>query len=376
MIFPDWEILAGKGGGAVERFACETEVVSGEGALSVLGEKNWKRILVVTDRKRPGDGALEKLLGNIHPEHTAFWENVDPEPSLRQAVDGAKQVKTWQPDAVVAVGGRNVLDCAKAMVCFSRGRCRLAVIPTVFGSGAETMGRVNLFHDRSRHTMVDAAMRPDLTLLEPVLLDGLSRSETAEGGFLILANSLEVCTAKHCGTLAGLHGKEAFVSCWAALSAAVTGSRAARERLGLASAMTGIACHGTGLGLVHAISGGLESVFHVPEGRLAGILLPVVLRYNAGASQRRCAELGRSVGLGGGSPQAAVKNLIGGLIRLRQELGLPATLAQAGVDPGIVRRSTQRIVRLTLESGDCRNNPVPVDDFMIRRILEEIAGHY
>lgn len=360
----------------MERFACETEVISGEGALSVLGERKKDKILLVTDlRSRCSDG-VEMILRRVQPGTTAFYENVAPEPALQQAVEGAKQISVAKPDLVVAFGGRNVLDCAKAMVCFSRENCHLAVIPWAFGSGAETTGRVELFHNRSRHTLQDRKMRPDVAIFDPAVSCAATRTETAEGGFLLLANSLGAYTAKHCGVMASVNAREAFAACWAALSAAVTGSAAARQRIAFASAMAGIAYDRAGLGLCHALSSGLESIFHIPEGRLAGILLPVVIRYSCGASQRRCAELARAAGLGGSNAQSAAKNLITGLIRLRQELELPATLAQAGLDAGTVRRHTAKLVQLTLENPDCRNTPVAADDFVIRRILEEITGHY
>ena len=69
-----------------------------------------------------------------------------------------------------------------------------------------------------------------------------------------------------------------------------------------------------------------------------------------------------------------MRNLKNGLCRLRRELGLPATLTQAGVDLRRIRSSGSRIVELTLEDPACRNNPVAVDDFVVRRILEEITG--
>ena len=69
-----------------------------------------------------------------------------------------------------------------------------------------------------------------------------------------------------------------------------------------------------------------------------------------------------------------MRNLRSGLIRLRQELGLPGTLLQAGMDLQKVWHSSRRITELTLEDPECRNNPVAVDDFMVRRILDAITG--
>ena len=120
----------------------------------------------------------------------------------------------------------------------------------------------------------------------------------------------------------------------------------------------------------------MGSVFHLPPGKLAGILLPSVISCNAHAAGRQYTELARAAGMGGSNEAVGIRNLKMGLHRLRRELGLPGTLAQAGINPRWVWSNVQRIVELTLEDPECRNNPVVVDDFLIRRILEEVAGHF
>jgi alcohol dehydrogenase class IV len=69
-----------------------------------------------------------------------------------------------------------------------------------------------------------------------------------------------------------------------------------------------------------------------------------------------------------------VRNLNNALIRLRQELELPQTLCQAGVNPGEVHRKARAIVEATLADPCCKTNPVLVEDFMVRRILERVTG--
>jgi alcohol dehydrogenase class IV len=122
--------------------------------------------------------------------------------------------------------------------------------------------------------------------------------------------------------------------------------------------------------MAHALGG----LYHVPHGRLNAILLPAVIGCNASVAQHKYAQLARAAGLGGSADTIAVRNLRNGLIRLRRELNLPETLAQAGIAPRSVWANGAQIVRATLEDPCCETNPMPVEDFLVRRILEEVTG--
>jgi alcohol dehydrogenase class IV len=178
------------------------------------------------------------------------------------------------------------------------------------------------------------------------------------------------------GLLTDIHAREAFASVWAALPAACAGNEKARAKLQTASVLTGLAVEQAGLGLCRAMENSLGMVFGLSRGKAAGILLPVIVGCNAHAAGRRYAQLSRAAGMGGSNEGMGVRNLRSGLLRLRQELGLPGSLIQAGIDIRTIWNSGSRIVEMTLEDPECRNNPVAVDDFLVRRILEEITGRF
>lgn len=360
----------------MERFACETVVYAGEGALMALAEQAGKRLLLVAEGMQSGVGIADRVREAVRPRTLEVFDRAAQEPTMAQAVEGVRRLKMFQPDLVVAWGGSHVLDCAKAMVCFSGKPCRLVVVPTEAGSGTETTDTVTLTHEGRRHTFRDKDLRPDGAILDVGLLSGSPGGKIAEGGFAVLANSLQAYLGKNAGILTGLHAREAFSMSWGALPAAVSGDPAARGRLQIASALAGIACSHTGQGLCRAMADSLGSIFHISDGCLSGILLPAVMGCNVHAAGKRMAELSRAAGMGGSSEVVGAGRLKTGLIRLRRELGLPPTLARAGVDPRWVWGNAKKIVERTLEDPRCRNEPVTVDDFLIRRILEEVTGHY
>ena len=70
-----------------------------------------------------------------------------------------------------------------------------------------------------------------------------------------------------------------------------------------------------------------------------------------------------------------MRNLRGNLCRLRRELGLPETLAEAGVKACDVRAAKEEIVKAVLADPCCGTNPRPVDAAAVAQVLTEVTGH-
>ena len=138
--------------------------------------------------------------------------------------------------------------------------------------------------------------------------------------------------------------------------------------------MAGMAFSQAGLGLCHAASHVLGGRFHVPHGRLNAILLPAVVSCNGQWVGPRYASLARQIGLGGSSDAIALRNLKNALIRLRNQLKLPATLAQAGVSVKQLQDQEKQIIAAALQDPCCQTNPVAVSEDMVRQVLREVAG--
>jgi len=147
-----------------------------------------------------------------------------------------------------------------------------------------------------------------------------------------------------------------------------------RLKVHMAATMAGMAFTQAGLGLCHAMAHSLGGMFHVPHGRLNAILLPAVIDSNAHMAGDKYARLAGAAGVGGSAQTIAVRNLRNALARLRKELNMPATLAQAGIDPRNVRIKSKELVDAVLADPCCDSNPIKVEDFMVRRVLEEVTG--
>ena len=354
----------------MKEFSCKTRIVADAAAAQVLKARNFGKILVVSDPFFAKNGTAA-LLGQQARSYQIF-DQVVPDPSVSLVAEGTARLLEFDPDALVALGGGSAMDCAKAMLYFSGKNIPLIAVPTTSGSGSEVTDFAILTHDGVKHPLVDAALCPDMAILDGNLVESLPPALIADSGFDVLAHALEAWVGKNANPITDALALNAFRTVYANLQASFSGDKSVRLPIHAASTMAGLAFTQAGLGACHALSHALGGMFHVPHGRLNAILLPAVIAHN-GASARY-AVLSRMAGIGGSSDMMALRNLKNGLIRLRSQLNLPGTLAQAGVTPGELRDKTEQIIAAALRDPCCETNPTAVTETLLRDILQEVAG--
>ena len=358
----------------MDSFSCATNIISGPGSLSRLGQLGIRKALLVSDPFFVKNGTAKRLLALSGAAQTKIFDGVTPDPSVELAAEGTAVLKEFQPDSLIALGGGSAMDCAKAMAYFANTPVRLIMVPTTSGSGSEVTDFAVLTHKGVKHPLVDEKLRPEVAILDSELLKALPKSLIADTGFDVLSHAMEAYVAKGATAFSDALAKDAFGAAFSLLPASYAGNGAVRQRIHEASTMAGMAFTRAGLGLCHALAHTLGGAFHVPHGRLNAILLPAVLERNSHLCAAKYAALARAAGLGSSADTLAVRNLKNGLIRLRRELGLPATLREAGIDPRQVWYSASALVKDTLADPCCRDNPLSVEDFMVKSILEEVSG--
>ena len=358
----------------MEVFRCNTRIISGAGAVARLKELNIRRLLLVTDPFFLRNGIAERIGEASGAGEREIFSDIQPDPTVELAARGTAAVQRFKPDTVVALGGGSALDCAKAMIYFSGETPRLVAIPTTSGSGSEVTDFAILTYGGVKHPLVDSSLRPDTAILDSDLLKQLPPSLVADAGFDVLSHALESYVAKDAGAITDALARDAFCTAFSALPASFAGDTQVRGRIHMASTMAGLAFTQAGLGLCHAMAHCLGGLFHVPHGRLNAILLPAVIECNAPAAGRKYAHLARSAGLTGSAETVAVRNLKNALIRLRRQLQLPDTLAQAGICPGQLWRKAGELTKAVLADPCCATNPMPVEEKTVLRVLEEVTG--
>ena len=78
---------------------------------------NKKKVFIVTDTFLYQNGYTKPItdkLDELGIRHTTFY-NVSPDPTLACAKEGAAQMRSFEPDTIIALGGGSPMDAAKIM---------------------------------------------------------------------------------------------------------------------------------------------------------------------------------------------------------------------------------------------------------------------
>ena len=359
----------------MELFSGRTKIYLGQGALKSLGDLVKGKLLVVCDPFFMENGKAKEIASLSGATQTAYFSEVKPDPDVTLAAKGAAVVQSFVPNAVVALGGGSTLDCAKAMLYFSGVEADQIAVPTTSGSGSEVTDFAILTHDGVKHPLVDEKLLPKAAILDGTLLEKLPKGLIADAGFDCISHALEALVATGSGAITDALATDSFCMAYHNLGRSFAGDVTVRQTIHNASCMAGLAFSQAGLGLCHAASHALGGMFHIPHGRLNAILLPTVISLNGSVVGEKYAALSRNAGFGGAVEAMGVRNLKNALIRLRRELKLPGTLADAGVSAAAFRENRERLVDAILEDPCCATNPVKVDKALVVRLLNEVAGN-
>jgi alcohol dehydrogenase len=372
-------------------------VIFGTGMSSATGRLAagyGDRALVVTDPTiagSPGFASVRTSLDEAGVDVDVFSGAVVdvPESTITEAADHAA---AFRPDVIVAVGGGSTIDLAKvtALLASHPGPLStyypvesvpgpvlsLIAVPTTAGTGSEVTP-VSVITDARTQMKVGVASRhliPRHAICDPLLTVGAPRTVTAHSGMDALAHAVESFMAIRQSVTASSVltrpqvGKN-LLSDTLALTAAggISANLArvvddgedleARSSMLYGSLLAGIAFGNAGVTAAHALQFAVGAATHTSHGLGTGLLLPYVMEFNRPARPAEIAALAEVMECT--DPVVAVHEL--GL-----RVGLPASLAEIGVEHGEIRSLAEASIGI---GRLIDNNPVPLDVDALEQIL-------
>lgn len=349
-------------------------------ALKELGSQVYrkKKAFIVTDRFLFESGFTKKITELLDAEgvaHATFF-NVTPDPTLACANEGVKQMRDFQPDVIIAIGGGSPMDAAKIMwvmyehpevdfqdmaMRFMDIRKRVysfphmgdkalfVAIPTTAGTGSEVTPFAVITDEKTgtKYPLADYELMPDMAIIDSDLMMNIPKGLTSCSGIDAMSHALEAIASVMATDYTNGIAKEAIKLIFEYLPRAYAkgaDDAEARERMANASTMAGMAFANAFLGVCHSMAHKLGSYWHIPHGMANSLMLEEVIRFNSSEQptkmgtfpqyaypqcKARYADVAKFIGLKGKTDDELVESLIKKLKELQSAVEQPKTIADA-----------------------------------------------
>ena len=345
------------------RFTLPRDIYHGENALEALKTfKGKKAFVCVGGGSMKRFGFLDKVVQYLQEAgmEVKLFEGIESDPSVDTVMKGAKEMQTFGPDWIVAIGGGSPIDAAKAMWikyeypdCTFEDMCKVFGIPTLrnkakfcaISSTSGTATEVTAFSIITdykkgiKYPIADFEITPDVAIVDPALAQTMPKKLVAHTGMDALTHAIEayVSTANcdYTDPLA-LHAIEMIRD---DLVDSYNEDKNARNEMHNAQCLAGMAFSNALLGIVHSMAHKTGAVFgdlgaHIIHGAANAMYLPKVIAFNAKdeTAKKRYAKIADVIGLSGHSDDEKVKALITYVRGLNDKLNIPHCIKNYGAD--------------------------------------------
>ncbi len=351
-------------------------------ALRELSENmGKKKAFIVTDNFLYTNGYTKCVtdeLDKMGITHTTFFD-VQPDPTLASAKEGAQAMRAFNPDVIIAIGGGSAMDAGKIMwvlyehpevdfadmaMRFSDIRKRIykfphmgdkayfVAIPTSSGTGSEVTPFAVITDETSgtKYPLADYELMPDMAIVDADMMMSGPKGLTAASGIDAVSHALEAYAAMLATDFTDGLALQALKVIFEYLPACYDNGQnepVAREKVAHAATMAGMAFANAFLGVCHSMAHKLGAFHHIAHGVANALMLEYVIRFNADDvptkmgtfpqyayphTKRRYAEIAEYLNLGGKDDDEKVENLISAVNALKARVGIKETIRDYGVD--------------------------------------------
>ncbi|MGO5166322.1 MULTISPECIES: bifunctional acetaldehyde-CoA/alcohol dehydrogenase [unclassified Candidatus Paralachnospira] len=350
-------------------------------ALDELGTiMHKKRAFIVTDTFLYKNGYTKPItdkLDQMGIVYSCFYD-VEPDPKLKCAKAGAEQMRSFEPDTIIALGGGSAMDAAKIMwvmyehpevdfmdmaMDFMDIRKRVytfpkmgekayfVAIPTSAGTGSEVTPFAIITDEATgkKWPLADYQLLPNMSIVDADNMMNMPKGLTSASGIDVMTHALEayvsVMASDYTDGLALKAIKNVFTYLPRAYEYGAADAEA-REKMANASCMAGLAFANAFLGVNHSLAHKLGAFHHLPHGVANALVLTYVIRYNAAEAPakmgtfpqyqyphafERYVEAARFAGITGKDDQEVFENFIQALEELKAKIGIKKTIADYGI---------------------------------------------
>ena len=365
-----------------------------------------KKAFIVTDTFLYQNGYTKPItdkLDEMGIAHTTFF-NVQPDPTLGNATEGAKQMAAFQPDTIIALGGGSAMDAAKIMwvlyehpeadfmdmaMRFIDIRKRVytfpkmgekayfIAVPTSAGTGSEVTPFAVITDEQTgvKYPLADYELLPNMAIIDTDFHMSAPKGLTAASGIDAVTHAVEAYAAMLATDYTDGLALQALKNIFKYLPRAYENGQTdveAREKMANAATMAGMAFANAFLGICHSMAHKLGAFHHLPHGVANALMIEEVLRFNSSEAPAkmgtfsqydhphtlaRYAEIADYLGLGGKNDNEKLENLIKAINDLKATVGIKATIKDYGVDEKVFLDNLDEMVEQAFDDQCTGANP-------------------
>jgi alcohol dehydrogenase class IV len=360
------------------------KLVFGKGTLEQLPDEimalSCSRVLIVTIS--PLLTQLNGLIATLEAKGIKVFVNMSimHEPSFGEVQQMMQEVKGFNPDVVVGIGGGSVLDVAKLIAALldneqelkdivgigllKRRPKKLICLPATAGTGSEVSPNSILVDetDNQKKGIISPFLVPDIVYVDPLLTMSVPPAITAATGIDALTHCLEAYTNLFAHPLIDVYAFEGMRLIAAHIVTAVQNGKdeEARTQVAMGSLLGGFCLGPVNTAGVHALSYPLGSSFHLTHGLSNALLLPYVMEFNYVAAPKRYADV--AIALGCEREADDIKTALKGIDKIRSLIsacGIPARLRDVNIPKEAIPQMAVDAMKITRL---LKNNPRPITE--------------
>ena len=370
---------------------------------NVMGKK---RAFIVTDTFLYENGYTKPItdkLDEMGIAHTTFFD-VQPDPTLNNAKNGAAQMAAFKPDTIIALGGGSAMDAAKIMwvlyehpeadfmdmaMRFIDIRKRVytfpkmgekayfIAVPTSAGTGSEVTPFAVITDETTgvKYPLADYELLPNMAIIDTDFHMSAPKGLTAASGIDAVTHAVEAYAAMLATDYTDGLALQALKNIFKYLPRAYENGQTdieAREKMANAATMAGMAFANAFLGVCHSMAHKLGAFHHLPHGVANALMIEEVLRFNASEAPAkmgtfsqydhphtlaRYAEIADYLGLGGKDDNEKLENLIKAINDLKATVGIKETIKDYGIDEKVFLDNLDEMVEQAFDDQCTGANP-------------------
>jgi len=348
-------------------FVPRTRLVFGANTVERVGELaaelGGKRVLLVTDPGIVKAGHAARVQESLAKAglHVSLFDHAKENPTTKCVDECVAVAAAEKVDLFIGLGGGSSMDTAKGcnFLFTNGGRMQdywgvgkakrpmlpLIAIPTTSGTGSECQSAALIADEQTHQKMacLDPKAAARIAILDPALTLSQPHRVTACTGVDAIAHAVETAVTTKRNPLSQMFSREAFRLCVTSLPQVLQHPKdlEARGRMLLGAAYAGIAIENSMLGAAHSAANPLTAHYNIVHGQAVGMMLPLVIRFNAANPDalRAYAELasGPELATVKGGLTTALEALLARLESLLNLAGFPRSLADCGVEPAKIK---------------------------------------